>query len=255
MHASGQYKGPILSELPSATVALVRADSFFSKRIEAFLHSACPVITVEQAQDILLPDFPDGPTVICLIGDAPDDGLWGRLSALRSERAHMPVILFLRRISVPEVVRAMRMGTQDVLVDPIRHHGVMSAINGALDRSEIDYREAVRRRSVDQRMKTLTVKQREVLDLLLLGYPNKRIAEHLGLKTKTVENHRGQLMQKMQARSIAELVRSVLEAQPAAPVALRAVNAPPPPPRPALGLRTDILRWPVLRNPWELPSE
>lgn len=253
MHANALQNGYKHPDVPPATVALVRADSFFSKRIEAFLHSACPVVTVEQAQDILLPDFPDGPTVICLIGDAPDDALWSRLSTLRGERAHMAVILFLRRISIPEVVRAMRMGLHDILIDPIRHHGVMSAINGALDRCESDYREAAKRQTVLDCLSTLTAKQRQVLDLLLLGYPNKRIAEHLNMSPKTVETHRRQIMQKMQVKSIAELVRSVLETQPPAPVALPVAS--PPPPRPNLALRTDILRWSVLRNPWEVPSE
>jgi RNA polymerase sigma factor (sigma-70 family) len=119
---------------------------------------------------------------------------------------HMPVIFISGHADVPMSVRAMKAGAVEFLTKPVRHQDLLDAIQRALDqdsiRREDDKAVAELRASLD----TLTPREREVMVLVVAGLMNKQIAHEIGVIEATVKVHRGQVMRKMRARSLAELV-------------------------------------------------
>jgi FixJ family two-component response regulator len=119
----------------------------------------------------------------------------------------MPVIFISGHADVPMSVRAMKAGAVEFLTKPVRGQDLLDAIQRALDqdriRREDDKAVAELRASLD----TLTLREREVMVLVVAGLLNKQIAHEIGVTVATVKFHRGQVMRKMRARSLAELVR------------------------------------------------
>jgi two-component system response regulator FixJ len=152
----------------------------------------------------------------CLIVDVrmPEmDGL-----ALQRElvkRGHrVPVIVVTGHGDVPLAVRAMKAGAADFLEKPFNDETLLASIRTALQSSAYPATENPAAPVVVARMKLLTDREREVLDLLVLGHANKVVAQRLSISFRTVEIHRARVLSKMEARSIAELVRMVLAVRP-----------------------------------------
>ncbi|MGD0867372.1 MAG: response regulator [Rhizomicrobium sp.] len=152
----------------------------------------------------------------CLIVDVrmPEmDGL-----ALQRElvkRGHrLPVIVVTGHGDVPLAVRAMKAGAADFLEKPFNDETLLASIRMALQSAAYPATENPAAPVVVARMKLLTDREREVLDLLVLGHANKVVAQRLSISFRTVEIHRARVLSKMEARSIAELVRMVLAVRP-----------------------------------------
>jgi two-component system response regulator FixJ len=120
---------------------------------------------------------------------------------------HVPVIVMTGHADVPLAVRAMKAGAVDFIEKPFGDEAILASIEGALKRKP---------RVVDQalveRLESLTPREREVLELLVIGHPNKVIAHRLDISPRTVEIHRAHVMDKMKARSLPELVRTAMQA-------------------------------------------
>jgi two-component system, LuxR family, response regulator FixJ len=129
----------------------------------------------------------------------------------------LPVIVMTGQGDVPIAVQALKAGATDFLEKPFEDEQLLSAVNGAIAVSQRASAEAAAVAEIAARLATLTPREREVLDRLVAGQPNKTIAYDLGSSPRTVEVHRARVMEKMQARSLAELVRMTIAAEGAAP--------------------------------------
>jgi len=158
-----------------------------------------------QAQDI---------QAACLILDLQMPGTDGmelqqRLIASRAETA---VVFLTGHGDIPSSVQAMKLGAVDFLTKPVDEDSLTEAVNNAIIKQSGMQRQRTLTKSVQERLATLTRREREVMQDVMTGAMNKQIAAHLGISEKTVKVHRAHLMQKMQTRSAAELVQLCAQA-------------------------------------------
>jgi FixJ family two-component response regulator len=161
--------------------------------------------TFVSAQEFLSRPRPMVPC--CLVLDVTLPGLNGlELQQQLAERTEMPIIFITGYGDVPMTVRAMKAGAVEFLTKPFKDDVLLEAIRGAIERS----RAALRRESEMQVLRssyaTLTAREREVMALVVSGLLNKQVGGELGISEITVKAHRGQMMRKMKADSLAELV-------------------------------------------------
>jgi FixJ family two-component response regulator len=146
----------------------------------------------------------------CLVCDVRMPGMSGLelQEALNARGAHLPVVLITGHGDVAMAVRAMKAGASDFIEKPFNDQVLLDAVNRALARARDG--QGAGRAEIEARLEALTPREREVLLLVAEGRPNKVVATRLGLSTRTVEVHRAKVMEKMQARSLAELVRMAI---------------------------------------------
>jgi len=158
-------------------------------------------------QEFLQHAPPDGPS--CLVLDVRLPGLSGlnlqRELAMRG--MDIPIIFITGHGDIPMSVQAMKAGAVEFLTKPFRDQDLLDAIAQALERDRAARRQRADMAALRQRYDTLTAREREVMRLTVAGLLNKQIAFELGTSEKTVNIQRGRMMQKMQADSIAALVR------------------------------------------------
>jgi FixJ family two-component response regulator len=144
----------------------------------------------------------------CLVLDVrmPEmDGLQLQKSLL-AENHLLPIIFVSAHGSVPDAVGALREGAIDFLTKPFDNEVLLERIQSSieLDRKRREARQ--QQESIGARMAKLTLRERQVLELIVMGKPNKIVAAELGISTKTVEIHRSRVMEKLAARNLAELI-------------------------------------------------
>lgn len=151
----------------------------------------------------------------CLVLDVRMPGLSGpelqqRLNALG---ATIPIVFITGHGDVPMAVEAMQAGAVDFIQKPFRDQDLLDRINQALDKDAGSRRMLAERNMIRKRLESLTPREGEVLHLVVAGKANKVIAGDLNLSQRTVEIHRARVMEKMEAHSLAHLVRMVLEVE------------------------------------------
>ncbi len=119
----------------------------------------------------------------------------------------IPIIFITAHGDIPMSVRALKSGAVEFLTKPFRDQDLLDAIQQALQRDSAARAEQTEIHALEQRFQSLTVREREVMTLVVSGMLNKQIAAELGASEATVKIHRGHVMEKMQAGSIVELVR------------------------------------------------
>ncbi len=122
----------------------------------------------------------------------------------------IPIIFITGHGDIPMAVEAMHVGAFDFIQKPFRDQDLLDRIDQALTTSNEQGQQAARKKTVQNQLQTLTPREQEVMQLVVHGSANKVIAMDLGVSQRTVEIHRARVMEKMQARSLAELVRMAL---------------------------------------------
>jgi FixJ family two-component response regulator len=143
----------------------------------------------------------------CLVLDVSLPGLNGlELQQQLAERTDMPIIFITGYGDVPMSVRAMKAGAVEFLTKPFRDDVLIDAIRGAIDRSRAALRREADMRAIRECYAALTPREREVMGLVVSGLLNKQVGSELGISEITVKAHRGQMMRKMNAESLPDLV-------------------------------------------------
>jgi FixJ family two-component response regulator len=132
---------------------------------------------------------------------------------------HIPIIFMTGHGDIPMTVRAMKAGAVDFLTKPFRDQDMLDAVTAAIERDRNSRNEANLLADLRARFEALTAREREVMALVTAGLMNKQVAAEIGIAEITVKIHRGQIMRKMAAKSLADLVKmaQTLEIQRAAP--------------------------------------
>jgi two-component system response regulator FixJ len=198
---------------PEATVHVIDDDEAVRDSLTFLLHSArIPVRAHESAVAFLdaLPGVAPG----CVVTDVrmPDLSGIDLLRRLRERGNPMPVIVMTGHGDVPLAVEAMKCGASDFFEKPFDDEALLAAIRSALGTLETSARGEAERAQINERIAALTNRERDVLQGLIAGKPNKIIAFDLGISPRTVEIYRANVMTKMRAGSLSELVRMALQA-------------------------------------------
>lgn len=148
----------------------------------------------------------------CVITDVRMPGISGieLLQRLKKFPFELPVIVITGHGDVPLAVEAMKLGAIDFFEKPFEDDALLAAVRSALNQYEKDSKREADRAKIAARIEALSPRERQVLDGLVAGHPNKNIAFDLGISPRTVEIYRANVMTKMQAGSLSELVRMAL---------------------------------------------
>jgi FixJ family two-component response regulator len=159
------------------------------------------------AQEFLSSSRSDVPS--CLILDVRLPGISGLdlQHELKRGKVSIPIIFLTAHADVPMSVKAMKSGAFEFLTKPFRHQDLLDAVHRSLTRDRIVREKQRDTAELRQRYKTLSVREREVMGLVVSGMLNKQIAAELGASEATIKMHRSQVMKKMLAQSLPQLVR------------------------------------------------
>ncbi len=151
----------------------------------------------------------------CLVLDIRMPGMSGLelQDVLRKQGIHLPIIFITGHGDVPMAVEAMQQGAFDFIQKPFRDQDLLDRIKRALDQYEQARKTQEDKRRILERINNLTIREREVMEQIVAGKANKVIAFDLDISRRTVEIHRARVMEKMDARTFAELVRMITRAQ------------------------------------------
>jgi len=194
---------------PKVFIAVVDDDLSVREGLESLIRSAagCRVETFASAQEFLARPNTEAPN--CLILDLQLPGLSGldlqkRMAEVGPE---IPIVFLTGHGNIPASVRAMKAGAVEFLTKPFDDEELLHAIQEAIERDRRNRQQHTEMHELQVRYELLTVREREVMQQVVSGLLNKQVAAELNITEFTVKVHRGQVMRKMRADSLADLVR------------------------------------------------
>jgi two-component system, LuxR family, response regulator FixJ len=203
--------------MPDKTVFIVDDDAAVRKGLAFSLRAAGYEVEAFPSALAFLEDYDPGRGG-CLLLDVQMPGMTGvELQEQLNVRGwRIPVIFITGHGTVSLAVAAIKAGAFDFVEKPLREEALLESIERALNWNDTAYEARLERAQLQARAALLTEREREVLDLVAAGEPNKIIARHLGISFRTVELHRAHIIEKLQAHSLSDLIRMaiILTARP-----------------------------------------
>ncbi|MET0314843.1 MAG: response regulator FixJ [Hansschlegelia sp.] len=196
-----------------AVVHVVDDDDAVRRSLSFLLASDGLPVRLHESADAFL-DQIDGVQEGCVVTDVRMPGLDGIefLRKLKKQGLGLPVIVMTGHADVPMAVEALKQGAVDFIEKPFSDDLFLAAVRSALAGRAAESREHARAAEMRERVERLSEREREVLDRLVAGKANKVVAYELGISARTVEIYRANVMTKMQAKSLSELVRMAVAA-------------------------------------------
>jgi two-component system response regulator FixJ len=200
--------------MPSEIVCIVDDDEAMRDSLTFLLESAGLSTRSYESAVAFLAALPNEMPA-CVVTDVRMPGMSGTelLKNLKDSTRHLPVIVMTGHGDIALAVEAMKLGAADFPEKPFADEAMLSAVRIAIARRQTDEQAGAERKAAAARLATLSTRERQVLEGLVSGNPNKTIAFDLGISPRTVEVYRANLMTKMQASSLSELVRMALLAE------------------------------------------
>ena len=164
-----------------------------------------------ESADMFLTDI--NPSIAgCLVLDIRMPGMSGLelQKKLHEMDSTLPIIFITGHADVPMAIEAMKYGAVEFIQKPFRDQELLDCINSAMKNARESYERNIEKKQVLGRLNSLTKREKEALELLSEGHPNKVIADKMGISQRTVENHRANLLEKMEAQSTAALIKLLL---------------------------------------------
>ncbi len=201
-----------MATVESSTVFVVDDDQPMRKSLEFLLESVnLSVKSFGSAQEFLDVYDPSEPGCLLLDVRMPTMSGLELQERLLQQGYNVSIIMMTAFADVPMAVRAMHQGAVDFIQKPFNEQALLECIQRALDRDAKTREGEESAQVIEQRLEKLTRREREVMHLVVQGKSNKQIASNLNLSAKTVEQHRSKAMEKMDADSLAALVRMAVE--------------------------------------------
>jgi FixJ family two-component response regulator len=193
---------------PDPIVFVVDDDASVRESVQRLISSVkLRVQTFGTTRDFLSSKRPDAPACLVLDVRLPDASGLELQRDLAEAGVQIPIIFITGHADVPMTVQAMKAGAVEFLTKPFRGQELLDAIQQAISKDRVAWNQRAQMAELRSRYDTLTAREKEVMQLVAAGLLNKQIGADLGASELTIKTHRGRVMEKMRAESLADLVR------------------------------------------------